>query len=116
VILIFTIGHGAWLADLLLLTFLLPCARVLALLIGFSNREAESRADEVGANMTGDPEAMIRGLTLVYGLAQESRDRIFGPAPWKWVFFPSSLRATTHPSLEHRIARLRETPSAKSTV
>jgi Zn-dependent protease with chaperone function len=91
----------------MLIVFFVPFIRVVTLLLGFTNRWRETRADVAGVALTQNPDAMIRGLQLVYGLVEENRKQIYGPAPLRWALIPFSIRATTHPSLAERIARLR---------
>lgn len=104
---VFTIGKSSWIAVFMLIVFFVPFIRVVTLLLGFTNRWRETRADVAGVALTQNPDAMIRGLQLVYGLVEENRKQIYGRAPLRWALIPFSIRATTHPSLAERIARLR---------
>jgi len=102
------LGHSSEIAWSLWLAFTLPGLRLVALVTGISFRSRETNADVVGAEATGDPDAMIRGLQVVYGLGEQVREVALG-RPWlRWLLFPCSIRPTTHPPLEQRIVRLRE--------
>ena len=72
------------------------------------NRRCEFRADVEGAALTGDAGAAAESLVIVYAQANESRKRLYGRSPWRWLLAPMAWRMPTHPSLEDRIARLRQ--------
>ncbi len=102
------LGHSHEIAWTLWLAFTAPGLMVVALLMGFTFRSHETRADVLGTEATGDPEAMIRGLQLVYQFAQRDRDVVFGRPPLRWLLFTYLIPGTTHPPLAQRIAGLRE--------
>ena len=87
-------------------TSLVPAIHVLSWATGFSMRRRETRADLRAAEVTGDPAAMSRSLVVLVGVAEAKRRQIVGSGWKKWLMFPMSLRATTHPSLEQRQAAL----------
>lgn len=101
------IEHGGWLPFAFYFAFLFPAVRILAVPVGFLYRKQETRADLEGANAIGDPEALIRGLQVVSGIAQKIRDQIYGRSILKWAYFPYSIPPTTHPPMIDRIDRLR---------
>jgi Zn-dependent protease with chaperone function len=103
----YTVGKESWTSVFILLVFIVPLLRIVALPLGFTNRWRETRADLAGVSLTENPDAMIRGLELVYGIAEENRKKIYGRAPLKWALIPFSIRATTHPPLAVRIEQLR---------
>lgn len=82
---------------------------VMAAAAGLSllNRPREHRADVEGARLSGDPGALARALTEAQRLAEETRGRLFGRPPWRWLLSPLSWRMPTHPPMAQRIARLR---------
>ena len=82
---------------------------VMAATAGLSllNRPREHRADVEGARLSGDPGALARALTEAQRLAEETRGRLFGRPPWRWLLSPLSWRMPTHPPMALRIARLR---------
>lgn len=81
-----------------------PVIIILQLLVGPFYRHREFSADVNAVIVTGDPGAMVRALDATYAYVHRYRQRVFGSAPWSWLLIPLSLRRTTHPSLEHRIA------------
>ena len=85
---------------------LVPAIHLLSWATGFSKRWREIRADLRAAELTGDPAAMSRALVVLVGLAEAQRRQIVGSGWKKWLMFPMSIRATTHPSLEQRQAAL----------
>jgi Zn-dependent protease with chaperone function len=97
---------GKSIAWLLWVAFLVPGIRITSFLTGFLNRSRETRADVQGAAVIGDQEAMVRGLQIVSRLASENRKLLYGPSKWRWLLFPFSLPATTHPSIAKRVDRL----------
>jgi Zn-dependent protease with chaperone function len=103
---IFVIGLRSWYGVAILFAFFLPSIQLMANIAGISWRRFEARADIDGATAINDPEAMIRGLQMVYDLVPAKRTKLFGPPSWRWVFFPFSLPDTRHPSLKTRIANL----------
>jgi len=113
---IWTIGHNSNIAFALWIVFLGPSIRLLSIVAGLVFRSRETRADLEGARAIDDPEAMIRGLQTVYGFAREMRNEVFGTSMQKWLLFPYSIRSTTHPSLDTRIARLRALTSVRSST
>jgi Zn-dependent protease with chaperone function len=104
--LIYLMGMNSWLPVAMLYAFVMPSMRLLAMIMGFSARQQETRADLEGAVLANDREAMIRGLTLVYGIARDIRRTIFGPKAFRWLLAPYSLPSTTHPPLKKRVAAL----------
>jgi Zn-dependent protease with chaperone function len=96
-----------WTYFALFLAFLVPGLFVISFVVGSTRRKRETRADLEGAAAIGDPDAMIRGLTVVYSLVPEIRRRIFGPKALRWMLFPYSLPLRTHPPLAERVAALR---------
>jgi Zn-dependent protease with chaperone function len=111
---LFFIGHSSEIAWTLWLAFTPPGLRVVALLSGFTIRSRETNADVVGAEATGDPDAMIRGLRVVYALVDDVREVALGRPRLRWLLFSFAFRPTTHPPLEERIARLREISTTSS--
>jgi Zn-dependent protease with chaperone function len=99
-------GNGSWPAVALFVIYLPACIRLLSLAFAHQNRPREMRADLDGARAVGDPEGMIRGLRVVYELVREIRERLYSQKVWRWLLFPWSTRARSHPSLEIRIEKL----------
>lgn len=94
-------GLPIWLAAIL--------AGVMAARAGLSllNRPRERRADLEGARLCGDPGALARALAEAQALSEETRARLYGPAPWRWLLSPLSWRMPSHPPMASRIALLR---------
>jgi Zn-dependent protease with chaperone function len=113
---IWKFGNNSWTAYAALVIFYLPCVRLISYALSYQNQRREIRADLEGAAAVDDPDGMIRGLREVYELAAQMRQRVYSPTAWKWVLFPWSLRARSHPSLEDRIARLNVLASNQSGV
>jgi heat shock protein HtpX len=72
------------------------------------SRTLETRADDEGAVLAGDPMALVRSLTVARSLSAETRQRLVGRPPWRWLLAPVSWRVPTHPRLESRVDRLRQ--------
>jgi Zn-dependent protease with chaperone function len=99
---------SSWLPVAMLYAFVFPVFRLIAIVIGLSARKHETIADLDGAVLARDPQAMITGLRLVYGLGANIKRRVFGPRRWRWLLYPYTLPSTSHPPLEERVARLQE--------
>jgi Zn-dependent protease with chaperone function len=106
VAIVFGFRTTSWLPVAIIYAFIMPTMRLLAVVMGFSSKKYETRADLNGAVLAKDPEAMIRGLRLMYGLRPEVQRRIFGPPALRWMLFPYTLPPTSHPQLKERVARL----------
>jgi Zn-dependent protease with chaperone function len=50
---------------------------------------------------------MARALARAHALSDETRLRLFGRSPWRWLLSPLSWRMPTHPPIAKRIARLK---------
>jgi heat shock protein HtpX len=96
-------------------------APLAALLIQLAiSRSREFYADETGARLTGDPEALARALMRLHGAAravptehaQPGVASLFIVNPFEGLERMSRW-FSTHPSLEERIARLRALPMAR---
>lgn len=70
------------------------------------NRQRELRADFEGAHLAGDPIALSRALAAAQAVSDETKIRLFGNTPWRWLLSPLSWRMPTHPPMAERIARL----------
>jgi Zn-dependent protease with chaperone function len=113
---VFTLGKSSWIAVFMLIVFFVPFIRVVTLLLGFTIRWRETRADVMGVALTQNTRGMIRGLQLVYELARQNREQIYGRTSLRWTLIPFSIRATTHPPLAERIAHLRAIASMTTDV
>jgi len=111
-----TIGRGSAIAFMIWIAFLFPGIRFIFLLLGFTIRWRETRADVEGSAVIGDGDAMIRGLRAIYDIAVQNYTQVCGRRPWRWTLFPYSIRATTHPSLEHRIATIQSVQAPPPTA
>ncbi len=80
-------------------------------LVSLSNRPIETRTDLHAIEMTGDPDALRRGLTVAYSMADQLHHDIYRTQPWRWLLWPMSWRLPTHPTLTNRLARLQTTPA-----
>ena len=91
------------------ISFATAIVGIMATSAGLSplNRSREERADLEGARLVGDPDAMARALIRAQALSDETRQRLFGPPPWRWLLSPLSWRMPTHPPLAKRIAHLK---------
>ena len=76
------------------------------------NRRLEWRADTDGAQLCDDAAGLASALALGHAFSAETRLRVFGPMPWRWVLSPLSWTPPTHPPIARRIARLEGTASA----
>jgi Zn-dependent protease with chaperone function len=103
------LGQKTGVALLLWVLYFIPCIQLYLRFTGSQVRRRETHADMAGAAALGDPDAMIRGLEIVYGLTDLTRESLYGGSGWKWMSFPWSLQPRTHPPLAQRIARLRLT-------
>jgi Zn-dependent protease with chaperone function len=79
---------------------------LISLLLSPLNRRLEVRADVEGAALGGDAQAVAEALIVAYSISDETRDRLYGRPPWRWLLAPLSWRMPTHPPLDVRIARL----------
>jgi Zn-dependent protease with chaperone function len=105
-----------WIPIAILYAFILPIMRLMAIVIGFSSKKYETRADLRGAVLANDAQAMVRGLRLMCGLRPEIQRKIFGPRALRWMLFPYTLPATSHPPLKERVLRLQEMSLPVSTA
>jgi Zn-dependent protease with chaperone function len=96
----------------LLLAFQMPFFRFLSLYIGRSKRASELLADSGAVELTSDPATVVTALTALHGVTEDYRRRILGPPQWSWLFFPFSLRPTTHPTLAQRISNVEVSATA----
>jgi len=99
---------SSWLPVAMLYAFVFPAFRLISIVMGFFARKHETIADLDGAVLARDPQAMIRGLRLIYGLGADIKTRVFGPRRFRWLLYPYTLPSTSHPRLEERVARLQE--------
>jgi Zn-dependent protease with chaperone function len=99
---------SSWLPVAMLYAFIFPVFRLVAIVVGLSARKHETIADLDGAILARDPQAMIRGLRLVYGLGADIKRRVFGPRRFRWLLYPYTLPSTSHPPLEVRVSRLQD--------
>lgn len=97
-----TTEFKALLRSPLFVIFLLPVLR--SLLIGKGQRAREEAADRFAVDTMGDPELVIRALTKIHDLD-------LSPHRLK----PVDEALHSHPSLEHRIAAIREYAREKRT-
>jgi heat shock protein HtpX len=102
----FGLGTTSWIPVAFLYAFILPTFRLVAIVLGLTARKYETLADFNGARLTNNPDAMISGLKKVYGLNVEIQRSVFGRPKYRWLLFPYSVRSTSHPSMDVRIARL----------
>jgi Zn-dependent protease with chaperone function len=108
------IASGSNAVVLLACVLFLPSLRVANYLTGFAQQPRERRADLEGATMTGDTDAMCRGLTAVHAMAHTIRAHTFGEPPWRWALFPVVLPGSTHPGLTSRVEGLRSAAASVS--
>ena len=76
------------------------------------NRPKEARADLEGARLACDPASLARALATADAMSKETRARLYGALPWRWLLYPLSWRMPTHPRMSKRIARLEELAKA----
>jgi len=107
------IGIAIWVASgnelrnlPILLAGMMVAMMLISLLLSPLNRRLEVRADVEGAALGGDAQAVAEALIVAYSISDETRDRLYGRPPWRWLLAPLSWRMPTHPPLDVRIARL----------
>jgi heat shock protein HtpX len=96
-------------------------APIAALLIQLAiSRSREFHADETGARISGDPEALARALLKLHGAARVVSPELARPGTASLFIvnpFEGLERMTrwfsTHPSIEERVDRLRALPVAR---
>lgn len=93
-----------------------PAIKLSQLLTGPFGRHREANADIEGVKLIGDADAMVGALEAVYVYTKSLRREFYGPPPLSWLLIPFSLRRTTHPSLQRRIANIRAMNAAASTT
>jgi heat shock protein HtpX len=70
------------------------------------NRRCEVRADLEGAALSGDPTATAQALAIADAQSSETRERLRGRPPMRWILSPLLWPLPTHPRMTTRIARL----------
>jgi Zn-dependent protease with chaperone function len=108
--------HGKPIYLALCAAFFFPCLNLISWATGYSWQARETRADLEGVAAANDPEAAISGLEWATGLTAQRRRMIFGPPAFRFLLLPYSLRPTTHPSNEDRIAAIQAMPLDESTA
>lgn len=87
-----------------------------SMLFGVFNRPLERRADIDGAWLAADAEGMAQALAEAHGLSSAMRRDLFGAGPWRWLVYPLSVSAPTHPAMSKRIRTLREMSAAGAAM
>lgn len=107
-------AHGSLIDIAAYFAFQLPVLSVASWATGFSWRKRETLADLESVALANDPESFVRGLRLLPGLASQRRRNVFGSKSIRWLLFPFSLRPTTHPPSEERVAAIRAKPLSEN--
>jgi Zn-dependent protease with chaperone function len=83
---------------------------LIRVLLSPLNRRCEVRADVEGAALGGSANSLVEVLTITHARSDETRERLHGRPPWRWLMAPLMWRLPTHPRLADRVARLNDLP------
>lgn len=100
------LSSGRGLAFPVYLAAFVVAAMFVQVMLAFTNRRLERRADLEGARIAEDPAGLASALAVAHAFTEEARARIYGVRPWRWLLLPVSWSLPTHPPMAKRIATL----------
>ena len=92
----------------------LVASMAVQVMLAFTNRRLERRADLEGARIAEDPAGLASALQVAHSFTEEARTRIYGVRPWRWLLSPVSWSLPTHPPMAQRVATLDSITPAQS--